>query len=71
MSTVIRISDELAQEAKTRSNVEKRSMTSQVEYWAKIGKIAEDNPDLPFSFISEILLAQEETKSKKEEYVFG
>ena len=71
MSTVIRISDELAQEAKTRSNVEKRSMTSQVEYWAKTGKIAEDNPDLPFSFIREILLAQEETKSKKEEYVFG
>ncbi|MCH7926547.1 MAG: hypothetical protein IID03_00960, partial [Candidatus Dadabacteria bacterium] len=53
------------------SNVEKRSMTSQVEYWAKIGKIAEDNPDLPFSFIREILLAQEEAKSKKEEYVFG
>ncbi len=71
MSTVIRISDELAQEAKTRSNVEKRSMTGQVEYWAKIGRIAEDNPDLPFSFIREILLAQEETKSKKEEYVFG
>ena len=71
MSTVIRISDELDQEAKTRSNVEKRSMTGQVEYWAKIGRIAEDNPDLPFSFIREILLAQEETKSKKEEYVFG
>ena len=71
MSTVIRISDELDEEAKTRSNVEKRSMTGQVEYWAKIGRIAEDNPDLPFSFIREILLAQEETKSKKEEYVFG
>ena len=71
MSTVIRISDELAQEAKTRSNVEKRSMTGQVEYWAKIGKIAEDNQDLPFSFIREILLAQEEVKNKKEEYVFG
>ena len=71
MSTVIRISDELAQEAKNRSNVEKRSMTGQVEYWAKIGRIAEDNPNLPFSFIREILLAQEETKSKKEQYVFG
>ena len=71
MSTVIRISNDLAQEAKIRSAVEKRSMTSQVEYWANIGRIAEDNPDLPFSFIREILLAQEEAKSKKEEYVFG
>ncbi len=71
MSTVIRISDDLARNAKSRSNVEKRSLTSQVEYWAKIGKIAEDNPDLPFSFIREILIAQEEAKSFKEEYVFS
>jgi len=71
MSTVIRISDDLALNAKTRSQVEKRSMTSQVEYWAKIGKIAEDNPDMPFSFIKEILIAQEEAKTQKIEYVFG
>ena len=38
MSTVIRISDHLAQEAKTRSKVEHRSMTSQLEHWATIGK---------------------------------
>lgn len=71
MSTVIRISSDLAQEAKTRSSVEKRSLTSQVEYWARIGRIAEDNPELPFSFIKEILIAQEESKSSKEAYVFG
>ena len=47
-------------------------MTSQVEYWAKIGKAAEENPDLPFSFIRETLLAIEEMKdSPKEEYTFG
>lgn len=47
-------------------------MTSQLEYWATIGKAAEDNPDLPFSFIKETLLAQEEMKSSpKEEYTFG
>jgi len=72
MSTVIRISDDLAREAKTRSKVERRSMTSQVEYWAIVGKAAEDNPDLPFSFIRETLLALEEMKKKpKEEYTFG
>ena len=72
MSTVIRISDHLAKEAKTRSKVEHRSMTSQLEYWATIGKAAEENPDLPFSFIKETLLAIEEIKEcPKEEYTFG
>ena len=72
MSTVIRISESLAGQAKRRSSVEHRSMTAQVEYWAKIGKIAEENPDLPFTFIKEVLLGIEELKEKeKEEYVFG
>ena len=72
MSKVIRISANLAEQAKVRSSVENRSMTAQVEYWAKIGKIAEENPDLPFAFIKEILLGMEELKSgEKEKYVFG
>ena len=72
MSTVIRISDNIAREAKPRSKVEHRSMTSQLEYWATIGKAAEENPDLPFSFIKETLLAMEEMKNnEKEEYSFG
>jgi hypothetical protein len=72
MSTVIRISDHLAKEAKTRSKVEHRSMTSQLEYWATIGKAAEENPDLPFSFIKETLMAMEEMKEAPlEEYTFG
>ncbi len=72
MSKVIRISGNLAEQAKIRSSVEHRSMTAQIEYWAKIGKIAEENPDLPFAFIKEILLGLEELKEgEKEEYVFG
>jgi hypothetical protein len=35
----------------------------QIEYWAKIGRIAEDNPDLPFSLINEILLAKSEIEN--------
>lgn len=72
MSTVIRISDGLAKEAKTRSKVEHRSTTSQLEYWATMGKAAEDNPDLPFSFIKDTLMAMEEMKERpKEAYTFG
>jgi len=33
-----------------------------------MGKIAEENPDLPFSFIKDILLAQ--TEEATDEYVF-
>ena len=72
MSTVIRISESLAKDAKIRSNVEHRSLTAQIEYWAVIGKAVEENPDLPYSFIKEILLGVEEMKQHgKEEYVFG
>ena len=63
MSTVVRISDELANDAKHRSKVEQRSMTAQLEYWAKIGKAAEDNPDLPFAFIKETMVARSEIES--------
>ncbi|MCC5845120.1 MAG: hypothetical protein JJU05_12800 [Verrucomicrobia bacterium] len=71
MSTVIRISSDLAREARTRSSVEKRSLTGQIEFWASIGRIAEENPELPYSFIKELLIAREEAKSAREEYVFG
>lgn len=72
MSTVVRISDKLASEARSRCKFEHRSLTSQVEYWASIGKAAEENPDLPFQFIKETLLAKEEMNIKgKEKYVFG
>ncbi len=72
MSTVVRISNDLASEVKLRSKVEHRSMASQLEYWARIGKAAEENPDLPFTFIKDTLIAMEEFKlAPKEEYTFG
>ena len=47
-------------------------MASQLEYWARIGKAAEENPELPFTFIKETLIAMEEVKqASKIEYSFG
>ena len=60
MSTAVRISKALVDQAKIISKVESRSITGQIEYWAKIGKIAEDNPDLTFKLIKQILIGQEE-----------
>ncbi len=72
MSTGIRISDELAKEAKKYSAVEHRSLTGQIEYWAMLGKSIEENPDLTFNLIKEILIGLEELKQgEKSEYEFG
>ena len=72
MSTTIRVSDELVKEARKHSNIEHRSITGQVEYWAKIGKYAEENSDLTFTLIKEILIGIEELKNDEIiEYKFG
>ena len=49
MSVYIQISDELASEAKIISEVFNRSLAGQIEHWAGIGRIAEENADLPLS----------------------
>jgi hypothetical protein len=62
MSTAIKISKEIADEAKISAKVSRRSMAGQVEYWAFIGKIAEDNPDLSYLVIKDILLGRQQLK---------
>lgn len=72
MATAIRISDKLVDEAKLYSKIEKRSLTGQIEFWAQIGKIAEENPDLPYSLIKEILIGIEElNEGNSSEYQFS
>ncbi len=72
MSTAVKISDELANKAKIRSKIEKRSIAGQIEYWATAGEIAEENPELPFQFIKDILIGKEQAKNKLlSPYEFG
>ncbi|MCI5116132.1 MAG: hypothetical protein D3921_04690 [Candidatus Electrothrix sp. AW1] len=72
MSTAVRISNELVAKAKVQSKVFKRSIAGQIEYWAKIGQIVEENPDLPLPFIQDILIGKEQIKSGQgTSYVFG
>jgi hypothetical protein len=61
--TTVKLSDELVNEAKRYAAVYSRSVPKQIEHWSKIGKIAEENPDLPYDFIQDILfgLADEES----------
>ena len=60
MSTTVKLSDDIVNEAKRYGAVYSRSTPKQLEYWMRIGKIAEENPDLPYSFIQGILIAQQE-----------
>ncbi len=39
-STAVKIDNDIVDQAKTYGKAESRSATKQVEYWAKIGKIA-------------------------------
>lgn len=71
MAMAVRISEELADEAKKFSKIEHRSLTGQIEHWARIGKCSEENPDLTYNLIKEILIGVEELDQKeKTEYQF-
>lgn len=59
--SVVKLSDKLVAQAKRYASIDNRSVPKQIEHWSQIGKIAEDNPDLPYSFIKDILLALDET----------
>lgn len=72
MSSAIRVSDNLVNKARVMSVIENRSITGQIEYWAKIGKCAEENPDLSFNHIKDILIGIEELdEGMGTEYKFG
>ena len=69
MAINVKLSDTLVEQARRHGQVQHRSVPKQIEYWSRIGKIAEENPDLPFSLIRDILVAQQE--DAVEEYRFG
>ena len=54
-SNAIRLSEEIMKEAIAFAPINLRSVPKQIEHWVKIGKIAEENPDLPYEFIKNAL----------------
>ena len=69
MSVNVKMSELLVDQAKRYAAVEHRSVPKQIEYWSRIGKIAQDNPDLPIAMIRDILIADQEAPIG--EYEFG
>jgi len=70
MSASIRISDEEYEAAKKAARMEHRSIQGQVEFWAKIGRCALDNPDLPVEMIKELLAMDLHDKSDTTPFTF-
>ncbi|MGH7357944.1 MAG: TA system antitoxin ParD family protein [Candidatus Rokuibacteriota bacterium] len=46
-----------------RASAQDRSLSGQIKHYARLGMIAEDNPDLPLGSIAGILEAQQELKA--------
>jgi len=63
MASSVKLSEDIVTEARIISKVLNRSVAGQIEYWAKIGRIAEENPDLTYEFIKNILISQHEAKA--------
>lgn len=68
-TTSIRIDQTLYEQAKSDAIVEHRTIAGQVEYWAKVGRAALDNPDLPVGFIAESLAAMAEPREQATPFI--
>lgn len=64
MGITVNLDADLVKLAKTYSAVNHRSIPKQIEYWAKIGRIAEENPDLNYHGIYSMLLDLENSKNQ-------
>ena len=65
MAGTVKLSDKIIQDARRYGAVYSRSTPKQIEYWVTIGRMAEENPDLPYNFIKEILFAQAEAADRQ------
>lgn len=68
-STSIRIDQQLYDQARREAQIEHRTIAGQVEYWAKVGRAALDNPDLPVSFVAEALASLAEPREEATPFV--
>ena len=70
MSTVsIRIDASLVGAAREAAKAESRTEQGQLEFWAKVGRPALDNPDLPAFFIAESLMSLAEPREDSAPFV--
>lgn len=59
-SMAVRMPESFVRQARQCADVHMRTVSKQIEYWAMLGRCAEDNPDVPMSFIIASLCAKNE-----------
>lgn len=69
MGMPVRIEDALYENAKTYAKAECRTIAGQIEFWAKVGKAALDNPDLPVDFVRDLLIARAEGRENATPFI--
>ncbi len=68
-SISVRIPRQLYEQARTDAVSEHRTIPGQIEYWARVGRAAVDNPGLPVSFIAEALASLAELRAEATPFV--
>ena len=63
MPTTVELSELLIDQAKPFAQAMNWSVVEQIEYWARLGKVAEENPDLPIPMLQDMLVSLEELKA--------
>ena len=68
----IRLDQDLIDKATIMAKALNRTPPKQIEHWAKIGEMMEDNPDLSYEFVKQAIIAKAERKAENlEPYDFS
>ena len=63
MSITIKFPDLFVKDAEFYARAMNCSIPEKIEYWARLGKLAEENPDLPTDMLKDIFISIKELKS--------
>jgi hypothetical protein len=55
MAVAVRLPEEIVKDAQKYASLSLRSVPKQIEYWYRLGKLTDENPDLPLDFIKGVL----------------
>lgn len=69
MGMPVRIDDLLYEDARSHAKSECRTIAGQIEFWARVGKAALDNPDLPIDLVRDLLIARAEGRDRATPFV--
>lgn len=59
MGTNVKLSDEFVEMARLLAKRDHRSLPKQIEFYFRVARAAEQNPDLPFKFVLELMHSKE------------